>query len=144
MLTRFDVSAIGCKETTIIMQKASIPILFILALLPAFLAGCGGYATTGYNPTPAVSATMIESFLYGAWIGGQALYWLFLRHQTELLSEEYWRMSLSISRNRTKIREDITRTAGHDCGNTTLSQRFYRSSHSIDPWDKRIEFVEVQ
>jgi len=50
---------------------------------------------------------MIESFLYGASIGGQALYWLFLRHQTEFLGEEYWRTFLLISRNRTT--EDITR-----------------------------------
>jgi hypothetical protein len=52
---------------------------------------------------------MIESFLYGAWIGGQALYWLFLRHQTEFLGEEYWRVCLLISRNRTTTTEDITR-----------------------------------
>ena len=35
---------------------------------------------------------MIESFFYGAWIGGQAVYWFFLRHQTALLGEEYWQM----------------------------------------------------
>jgi hypothetical protein len=33
---------------------------------------------------------MIESFLYGTWIGGQALYWFFLRPQTHLLSVLYW------------------------------------------------------
>jgi hypothetical protein len=33
---------------------------------------------------------MIESFLYGTWIGGQAFYWLFLRHQTHLLGTLYW------------------------------------------------------
>jgi hypothetical protein len=33
---------------------------------------------------------MIESFVYVAWIGGQVLYWFFLRHQTELLGKEYW------------------------------------------------------
>jgi hypothetical protein len=37
---------------------------------------------------------MIESFLYGTWIGGQALYWLFLKCQTELLCQECWRMCL--------------------------------------------------
>jgi hypothetical protein len=76
-------------------------------LLAAFLAGCGEHNTTGYNPAPTVSPTMIETFLYGAWIGGQALYWLFLRDQTESLGEEYWRMFLLISRNRTT--ENITR-----------------------------------
>jgi len=35
---------------------------------------------------------MIESFFYGAWIGGQAVYWFFLRHQTALRGEEYWQM----------------------------------------------------
>jgi len=37
---------------------------------------------------------MIESFLYWAWIGGQAVYWFFLRYQTEILGEECWRMCL--------------------------------------------------
>jgi hypothetical protein len=50
--------------------------------------------------------TMIESFLYGAWIGGQALYWLFLKHQTEFIGDEYWRVFLLIGRNRTT--EEIT------------------------------------
>jgi len=49
---------------------------------------------------------MIESFLYGAWIGGQALYWLFLKQQTEFIGDEYWRVFLLISRNRTT--EEIT------------------------------------
>jgi len=44
---------------------------------------------------------MIESFLYGAWIGGQALYLLFLKHQTEFLADEYWHMCLLTSPNRT-------------------------------------------
>jgi hypothetical protein len=35
---------------------------------------------------------MIESFFYGAWIGGQAVYWFFFRHQTAVLGEEYWQM----------------------------------------------------
>jgi hypothetical protein len=35
---------------------------------------------------------MIQSFFYGTWICGQVLYWFFLRHQTALLREEYWRM----------------------------------------------------
>ncbi len=33
---------------------------------------------------------MIESFLYGTWIGGQVLYWFFLRPQTHLLGILYW------------------------------------------------------
>jgi hypothetical protein len=35
---------------------------------------------------------VIESFLYGTWIGGQVLYWFFLKQQTALLGEEYWQM----------------------------------------------------
>jgi hypothetical protein len=37
---------------------------------------------------------MIEPFLYWTWIGGQAVYWLFLKYQTEILDEECWRMCL--------------------------------------------------
>lgn len=37
---------------------------------------------------------MIESFLYTTRMGGQALYWLFLKYQTEILGEECWRMCL--------------------------------------------------
>jgi len=33
---------------------------------------------------------MIESFVYGTWIGGQVLYWFFLRHQTHVLGTLYW------------------------------------------------------
>jgi hypothetical protein len=33
---------------------------------------------------------MIESFVYGTWIGGQVLYWFFLRPQTDLLGLVYW------------------------------------------------------
>jgi hypothetical protein len=33
---------------------------------------------------------MIESFVYGTWIGGQVLYWFFLRPQTHLLGLLYW------------------------------------------------------
>jgi hypothetical protein len=33
---------------------------------------------------------MIESFVYGTWIGGQVLYWFFLRPQTHLLGLVYW------------------------------------------------------
>jgi hypothetical protein len=92
-----------------------------------------------------VSATQLTAtIMAAAWIGGQALYWLFLRHQTEPIGKEYWRMCLLISRNRTKLREDITRTAGDDCGNSTISQRLYPSSHSIDPWGDRIELVEAK
>ena len=39
---------------------------------------------------------MIESFLYGTWIGGQLLYWFILKDQTEMLSTECWRMCLEI------------------------------------------------
>jgi len=33
---------------------------------------------------------MIESFFYGACIGGQTLYWFFLKHQTEVLGTRFW------------------------------------------------------
>jgi hypothetical protein len=33
---------------------------------------------------------MVESFVYGTWIGGQILYWFFLRHQTHVLGTLYW------------------------------------------------------
>jgi hypothetical protein len=33
---------------------------------------------------------MIESFVYGTWIGGQALYWFFLRRQTQVRGTEFW------------------------------------------------------
>jgi hypothetical protein len=33
---------------------------------------------------------MIETFLYGTWIGGQVLYWFFLRHMTQLHGALYW------------------------------------------------------
>jgi hypothetical protein len=181
-----DVSATGSKETTMLKQKALFPVLSILALLPAFLAACGGYCTTG-NPAPTnsslsptssfaggaaftltvngtgfiagstvqwkgsnrrtmfVSATQLTAtIMAAAWIGDQAQYWLFLRHQTEPIGKEYWRMCLLISRNRTKLREDITRTAGDDCGNSTMSRRLYPSSHSIAPWGDSIEFVEAK
>ena len=35
---------------------------------------------------------MIESFLYGTWIGGQVLYWFFLKSHTALGDEECWWM----------------------------------------------------
>jgi hypothetical protein len=35
---------------------------------------------------------MIESFLYGTLICGQALYWFLLKYETELREEECWRM----------------------------------------------------
>ena len=38
---------------------------------------------------------MIESFLSWAVISGQALYWLFLKYETEIFSEESWRMCLA-------------------------------------------------
>jgi hypothetical protein len=33
---------------------------------------------------------MIESFLYGTWIGGHVLYWFFLRLLTQLHGACYW------------------------------------------------------
>jgi hypothetical protein len=33
---------------------------------------------------------MIGSFVCGSWIGGQVLYWFFLRYQTDLLGTLYW------------------------------------------------------
>ena len=87
--------------------------------------------------------TIIESFLYGAWIGGQALYWLFLKHQTEFLREEYWRMCLLISRNHTNTGVD-TRTAGNDCGTQSCLKGFIRPATPLPPWRNRVEFVEVQ
>jgi hypothetical protein len=81
------------------------------SIMVTAVTGQGG--TFSHTTTVSVTVqwmegtTMIESFLYGAWIGGQALYWLFLRHRTEFLGEEYWRTFLLISRNRTT--EDITR-----------------------------------
>jgi hypothetical protein len=33
---------------------------------------------------------MIESFLYGTWIGGQVLYWFFLKPLTQLHGARYW------------------------------------------------------
>ena len=60
------------------------------------------------SQTMFVAATQLTAtIMAAAWIGGQALYWLFLRHQTEFFGDEYWRMFLLISRNRTT--EDITR-----------------------------------
>jgi hypothetical protein len=35
---------------------------------------------------------MTESFLRWALIGGEALYWLFLKYETDIFSEESWRM----------------------------------------------------
>ena len=35
---------------------------------------------------------MIESFLYGTWICGQALYWFYLRDQGAVREEECWRI----------------------------------------------------
>jgi hypothetical protein len=33
---------------------------------------------------------LLESFLYGSWIGGQTLFWFFLKHQTEIREKQYW------------------------------------------------------
>lgn len=35
---------------------------------------------------------MIESHLYGTWICGQVLYWVYLRHQSMLRDEGCWRI----------------------------------------------------
>jgi hypothetical protein len=40
------------------------------------------------------SNTMIEFFVWGALILGQALYWSFFRDQTELVSDQYWKAYL--------------------------------------------------
>jgi hypothetical protein len=110
-----------------------------------FIAGSTVQWKGSNRRTLFVSATQLTAtIMAAAWIGGQALYWLFLRHPTELIGKEYWRMCLLISWNRTKLREDITRTACDDCGNSTMSQRLYPSSHSIDPWGDRIELVEAK
>ena len=43
---------------------------------------------------------MIESFLYGTCVGGQLLYWLFLRPQTHLQGALYWEaLQLRLGRN---------------------------------------------
>lgn len=33
---------------------------------------------------------MIETFLYGTWIGGQVLYWFFLKYQTQVYGARFW------------------------------------------------------
>ena len=35
---------------------------------------------------------MIASFLYGTWICGQVLYWVYLRDQSAMREEECWRV----------------------------------------------------
>ncbi len=35
---------------------------------------------------------MIESFVYGTWICGQVLYWIYLRDQSAVREEECWRI----------------------------------------------------
>jgi hypothetical protein len=37
---------------------------------------------------------MIESFIWATSILGQILYWSFLRYQTEVICEEYWKAHL--------------------------------------------------
>jgi len=48
---------------------------------------------------------MIEFFLWGALILGQALYWSLFRDQTEVVSDEYWKAR--------SLRFRITRVASH-------------------------------
>jgi hypothetical protein len=48
---------------------------------------------------------MIEFFLWGALIFGQALYWSFVRCQTEVVSDEYWKAR--------SLRFRITRVTSH-------------------------------
>jgi hypothetical protein len=48
---------------------------------------------------------MIDFFFWGPWIFGQVLYWSFLRYQTEVVSDEYWKAYL--------LRYRITRVAPH-------------------------------
>lgn len=57
---------------------------------------------------------MIESFLCATWIGGQVLYWSFLKHQTALQGEEYWRMLKSL------IRADFRCGYRHPGPNSTM------------------------
>jgi hypothetical protein len=45
-----------------------------------------------WKQLPRRHKVMIESFLRWALIDGQALYWLFLKYETEILGEECWRM----------------------------------------------------
>ena len=140
-------------------QKALFPVLSILALLPAFLAACGGYTTKG-SPAPTSSLSPTSSFAGGAaftltvigtgFIAGSTVQWKGSNRRTMFVSATqltttimaaawiggealYW-----------QLREDITRTAGDDCGNSAMSQRLYPSSHSIDPWGDRIEFVRAK
>jgi hypothetical protein len=48
---------------------------------------------------------MIESFVYGTWIGGQVLYWFFLRHQTHVLGTLYWE-ALQLRLGRKHVEEE--------------------------------------
>jgi len=41
---------------------------------------------------------MIESFLYTTWILGQAVYWSFLKFETEIACEESWTKCLRAMR----------------------------------------------
>jgi len=55
---------------------------------------------------------MIESFLYLTWIGGQAVYWLFLRLQTETLGDQYWQALLLPLRESIGTASGRTQAAG--------------------------------
>src|SRR5882762_7716921 len=60
--------------------------------------GCGGCFTQKHNKWKQLSRRhklMIESFLRWTLIGGQALYWLFLKYETEIFSEESWQMCVA-------------------------------------------------
>lgn len=47
------------------------------------------------SPCSNMEATaLIESFVYATWICGQAVYWLCLKHRSETLGEECWRVCL--------------------------------------------------
>ncbi len=57
------------------------------------------------SETTKWAETMIEFFLWGGLIFGQSLYWSFLKRQTEVVSDEYWK-ALS-------LRFRMTRVASH-------------------------------
>jgi hypothetical protein len=59
------VTPIDFEEMKMLVQKPSFRVLFILAILPVFFVGCGGYATTSYNPAPAISSLSPASAIAG-------------------------------------------------------------------------------
>ena len=35
---------------------------------------------------------MFKTFFYGAWIGGQTLYWFYFKLQTDSICDQFWEM----------------------------------------------------